>query len=33
MIEITDKAREMLLESVRDQGENPAERIYVAGSG
>lgn len=33
MIQITDHAKEKLLESVKDQGENPAVRIYVAGSG
>lgn len=33
MIEITDKAREKLLESVKEHGANPAVRIYVAGSG
>lgn len=33
MIEITDLAREKLLESLKDQGENPAVRVYVAGSG
>jgi Fe-S cluster assembly iron-binding protein IscA len=33
MIEITEKAREKLLESVKEHGANPAVRIYVAGSG
>lgn len=33
MIEITETAREKLLESVRGQGESPAVRVYVAGSG
>lgn len=33
MIEITEKAREKILESVKEHGPNPAVRIYVAGSG
>jgi Fe-S cluster assembly iron-binding protein IscA len=33
MIEITEKAREKLLESVKEHGTDPAVRIYVAGSG
>lgn len=33
MIQITDKAREQLVESLKEHGENPAVRIYVAGSG
>ncbi len=33
MIEITDVAKEKLLESLRDQEVNPGVRIYIAGSG
>jgi hypothetical protein len=33
MIEITESAREMLLESLKGQEANPAVRVYVAGSG
>ena len=33
MIELTETARDKLLESVKEHGENPAVRIYVAGSG
>lgn len=33
MIEVTDKAREKLLESLKAHGENPSVRVYIAGSG
>lgn len=33
MIEITELARQKLMESLQDQGDNPAVRVYVAGSG
>lgn len=33
MIDLTDLAREKLLESVRGHGDNPAVRVYIAGSG
>jgi Fe-S cluster assembly iron-binding protein IscA len=33
MIEMSDKAREKLLESLKQHGENPAVRVYIAGSG
>lgn len=33
MIEVTDKAREKLLESLKEHGENPSVRVYIAGSG
>lgn len=33
MIHITEEARVKLLESVKDEGEEPTVRIYVAGSG
>ena len=33
MIEITQQAREKLLESLKGHGENPAVRVYIAGSG
>ena len=33
MIELTDLAREKLLESLKQHGENPCVRVYIAGSG
>jgi len=33
MIEITESAKEMLLESLKGQEANPSVRVYVAGSG
>lgn len=33
MIEVTDKAREKLLESLKEHGDNPCVRVYIAGSG
>ena len=33
MIQITQSAREKLLESLQGQGDNPAVRVYIAGSG
>ncbi len=33
MIHITEGARTKLLESVKDEGAEPAVRIYIAGSG
>ncbi len=33
MIQITESAKEKLLESLKGQQENPAVRIYVAGNG
>ena len=33
MIQVSEKARDKLIESLKDQGQNPSVRIYVAGSG
>lgn len=33
MISITESAREKLLESLKEHGDNPGLRLYVAGSG
>ncbi len=33
MIEVTEAARKKLKESLIDEGDNPAVRIYVAGVG
>lgn len=33
MISISEMAREKLLETLKEHGENPALRVYVAGSG
>ena len=33
MIEITDKAREMLAEAIKDEGDHPSVRLYHAGMG
>ena len=33
MLEVTEVAREKVLESVKQYGENPAVRVYIAGSG
>ena len=33
MIEVTDMAQEKIGEAVKDKGENPAIRVYVAGVG
>jgi hypothetical protein len=33
MILVTGKARDKLVESLKEQGENPAIRVYIAGSG
>lgn len=33
MIRVSEKARDKLVESLKDQGENPAVRVYIAGSG
>ena len=33
MIDITDKAREMLVAAIKDEGDNPSVRLYQAGMG
>ena len=33
MIEITEKAKEKIKESVAEHGTNPAVRVYIAGVG
>lgn len=33
MIRVSERAAEKLVDSLKGQGENPAVRVYIAGSG
>jgi hypothetical protein len=33
MIRVSEKAKDKLVDSLKDQGENPSVRVYIAGSG
>jgi hypothetical protein len=33
MISVTESAKEMILQSIKDKGEKPSVRIYLAGVG
>lgn len=33
MVQISETAKEKLIEALKEHGENPAVRLYVAGSG